>query len=370
MPRLAPCLHALCIAALWGSLIAVAASMAGCAAKKPPPAAPAVVFPPPPVKPRVQFLGSISSQADLPRQTSGLAEFVLGPPTSQYPLAKPIVATMRGTRLFICDTVFNSVLVYDLDSGDTHPLKGDRGVGKIQQPNSLDFDDEGRLYIADSLRQAVLVYGADESFERAIGHPGECKPVAVAVGAGDELFVCDRDGHEIEVWDRRDGTVLRRFGGLGKEPGKFLIPTALAVDDDGHLYVTDTGNFRVQKLTAAGEPLHVYGGLGRTLGRFAWPKGLDVDAHDHLFVADSRFANVQIFDEAGRLLLFFGGPGPDNGNLDLPAGVRVVPWPDVAWCRQHLMPGFDPESLAIVVNQQGSGFVNLFAVARDEGTAP
>lgn len=340
------------------------AVLSGCAASGSKSAvAPALVFPPPPERARVQYVGSISSQADLPRRRSGFAEFVLGPAPFEYPIGKPIAATLRGSRLYVCDTLFNSVLVYDLETGEVHPIAGDRGVGKIQQANDLDFDEEGRLYVADRLRQAILVYAEDESFVAALGHPGEAAPVGVAV-SGDEIVVCDRDEHEIEVWNRSDGAVLRRFGGLGKEPGKFLIPTALALDGAGNVFVTDTGNFRVQKLTLAGEPVATYGGPGRGLGRFAWPKGIGVDGHERLFVADSRFANVQIFDEDGRLLLFFGGPGPDAGNLDLPAGLSVQPWPDVPWLRERLAPGFDAESLVIVVSQQGQGFVNFFAVAR------
>lgn len=353
---------------LAGVLLLGMMSVAGCA-KRPVERGPALMFPAPPERARIQYLGSISSQDDLPPVRSGFADFVLGPPASNYPLAKPIAATLRGSRLYVCDTVVNSVLVYDLESGDVHLLRGNRGAGKIKQPNNLDFDAEGRLYIADRDRQAVLVYDAEENFVTALGHPGECKPVAVAV-SGDELVVCDRDEHEIEVWNKADGAVKRRFGGLGGEAGQFLIPTQVAVDDAGHVYVTDTGNFRVQKLTLDGQHVATYGGMGRGLGQFAWPKGLDVDSRGRLYVGDSRFANIQIFDDQGRLLLFFGGPGPDGGNLDLPAGVRVVPWAEVRWLRERLEAGFDPESLVIVVSQQGQGFINLFAVARDTDAAP
>lgn len=355
---------------LGGAVLCVLWVITGCAGgTQTPVTTTPILFPPPPATAHVQYLGSVSSQADLPNTRGGFAEFILGPALPVYPLAKPISAVLHGSRLYICDTIFNSVLVYDLDSGQVHPLAGDRGMGKIKQPNNLAVDDAGRLYVADRERQAILVYNADESFDTALGHPGEAWPVAVAVD-GDELFVCDRDEHEIEVWDRRSGTVLRRFGGLGNDPGKFMIPTALALDGAGHVYVTDTGNFRVQKLTVEGEPLDVIGGPGRTLGKFAWPKGLDVDGNGRLYVADSRFANVQIFNAEGRLLLFFGGPGPEAGNLDLPAGVTAHPWPaGVAWLNERLMPGFDPDTLVIVVSQQGQGLVNFFAVAREKGEA-
>ncbi len=351
--------------ALPSLLISGVLPLAGCATARGPeiPETP-VIFPHPPAEPRVQYLGSISSTADLPKSRTGFAEFVLGPAPVSHQLAKPISALLREDRLYVCDTVFNTVVVYDLGTGEARRLRGDRGIGKIRQPNNLAFDEDGRLFVADAVRQAVLVYNPDESFAAAWGRPGEIAPVAVAP-SGDELFVCGASTHTIEVWSAEDGSLLRSFGGLGSEPGEFFFPTHMELDGEGHLFVTDTGNFRVQKLTLDGEPVATVGQAGRTLGSFAWPKGLSLDRHGRLFVADSRFANVQIFDPEGRLLLFFGAPGADGGNLNLPAGVSVISWPDVPWFNERLMNGFDAESLAIVVNQEGGNFVNFFAIARD-----
>lgn len=322
-----------------------------------------IFFPPPPVQPRVQYLGAVSSSADLPRPRRPFADFILGPAPLRYPLVKPISALISGTKLYVCDTILNSVLVYDLATGEAGPLPGDRANGKIKQPNNIAVDEMSRLYVADKDRGALLIYDSEGFFEYAWGRPGEVQPVAVAV-APEVLYVCDILDHEIEVWDRRDGHLLSSFGGKGSEPGQFYLPTQLAIDPHGNLVVTDTGNFRVQVLSPTGEPLRQIGGMGTGLGRFAWPKGMDVDDRGRIYVADSRLANVQIFDEMGRLLLFFGGPGPDRGNLDLPAGLSVHPWPPIPWLENRLAEGFDPEFLVIVVSQKGQGFINFFAVAR------
>ena len=355
-----------CWLALASALLAL-----GCAGA--PPVArerPLVLFPLPPEKPRVQYLGSLSSTADLPSHQSKFAEFLLGPPEVRHPLLKPINALLSGSKLYICDTMLNTVVVYDLVSGDSHVLAGDRGIGKIQQPNNLAIDDEGRLLVADKARGAVLVYGPDERYLHAWGRPGEVAPVAVAA-ARDVLYVCDVKDHEIEVWDRRTGGFLRSFGGKGNTPGLLLYPTYVALGPDGSVYVTDTGNFRVQKFSPKGEPLMQFGRHGDAMGQFAWPKGLDLDGHGRLYVADARFANVQIFDGSnGRLFLFFGGPGEDRGNLDLPAGLRVCPWPAIPWLTERVMPGFDPEYLVIVVNQWQSHLINFFAVARERAESP
>ena len=149
------------------------------------------------------------------------------------------------------------------------------------------------------------------------------------------------------------------------------MPSHVALDRGGNLYVTDTGNFRVQKFSPEGKHLLTIGGHGDALGKFAWPKGIDVDALGRIYVVDSRFFNVQIFNPQGKLLLFFGGPGRGNGCLDLPSGLCVQPWPaDVPWFASHLAGGFDAEFLVTVVSQQGEGMINFFAVARDKTAAP
>ncbi|MCB2153755.1 hypothetical protein KQI84_02620 [bacterium] len=351
---------ALCLLAALSSLI-----LSGCAPTKNESEQILVLFPPPPEIARVQYLGQISSQLDIPKQRGGFASFILGDEPANFPLVKPYTTLLVDTRLYICDTVLNTITVYDLKTGEARLFGGDQGVGKISQPNNITIDRQGRFYIADKVRGAVLVYDADENFLAAFGRPGEVKPVDVAVGDG-VLFVCDFPENEIEVWDQENGSLIRTIGELGDQPGQFFMPTQVETDEYGNLCVVDTGNFRVQKLSPTGEPLLVFGGHGQELGRFAWPKGMALDNHGRIYVADSRFANVQIFDPLGRLLLFFGGPGPNRGNIELPAGVSVGPWPkDIPWLNERLEEGFDPESLVIVVNQSGQALINFFAVARD-----
>ncbi len=363
----------------WGCAVGVSVVLllGGCAPAPPQtatPAAPAkpVVFPLPPEQARVQYLGSISSTSDFtqPRPKGGFAEFILGPEeTGKLPIGKALSAQVRGKRLYVCDTDLNTVMIYDLVTGEAHRLKGDSGPGKIRKPNGLDFSDDGRMFIADKLRGSVLVYGPDEAFVGAWGRPGQVSPVSVAVGKT-ALYVCDIQDHEIEMWDIETGAFRSAFGGQGHEPGLFSLPTHVTLDAEGQVYVSDTGNFRVQKLSPEGKPLQQFGGAGRQPGRFAWPKGVGTDDQGRVYVADSRFCNVQIFDAKGRLLLFFGGPGPQMGNMDLPASVQVLPWPMLEWFDQRLAPGFDPEYLVVVVNQWHRHKVNFFAVAREKAGMP
>lgn len=325
-----------------------------------------VFFPPPPQEARVQYLGWISSPRDLPPRRSGFAEFILGEEPLRYVPAKPNKALLSGENLYISDSILNTVLIYNLHTGEADFLRGDRGNGKISQPNNIKFDEQGWLYVADKTRQAVLIYDQAGEFLHAWGRPGEVAPVDVAIGK-DRLYICDMKDHQIEIWDRANGTYLKSVGERGNAPGQFFFPTHCALDGEGNLYVTDTGNFRVQKLDPDGNAIATFGKHGTSLGSFAWPKGLAIDGEGRIYVADTRFANVQIFNPEFKLLLFFGGPGPDRGSLDLPAGLQVIPWPaNLQWLQTRLAPGFDPEYLVVAVSQKGVGLVNFFAVARDD----
>jgi hypothetical protein len=92
-------------------------------------------------------------------------------------------------------------------------------------------------------------------------------------------------------------TFLASWGGEGSGPGQFKSPESLDVDPSGNLYVADTGNNRIQKLDAAGNPLASIGGFGWDREQFDRPvavcarNGLDV------FVADYGNSRIERFDK-------------------------------------------------------------------------
>lgn len=63
----------------------------------------------------------------------------------------------------------------------------------------------------------------------------------------DRIYVPDHLGHDIKVYDLR-GRLLHRIGGKGSAAGQFELPTDVQVSPDGHVYVNDRGNGRVQVL--------------------------------------------------------------------------------------------------------------------------
>src|SRR5207244_11227263 len=85
--------------------------------------------------------------------------------------------------------------------------------------------------------------------------PGVCwGPRAIAVSQSGEVYVTDTGNKRVQVFGL-DGSFKRMFGGTGAGPGQFNEEVGLAIDDDGNLWVADTWNTSIKELSSAGEPL-------------------------------------------------------------------------------------------------------------------
>jgi DNA-binding beta-propeller fold protein YncE len=81
--------------------------------------------------------------------------------------------------------------------------------------------------------------------------------------------------------------VVMAWGEHGSGPGEFNEPQGIAIDHNGHVYVVDTGNSRIQKFTANGTFLTKWGSQGVGDGQFNRPIGVAVDrSSDDVYVAE------------------------------------------------------------------------------------
>ncbi|MGH7451680.1 MAG: hypothetical protein ACRENG_10070, partial [bacterium] len=71
---------------------------------------------------------------------------------------------------------------------------------------------------------------------------------------------------------------VAQWGGEGSEPGKLKEPIGLALDGEGHLYVADAGNNRIQKFTTDGKFLLTWGMQGSAEGELDRPIHLSVSS--------------------------------------------------------------------------------------------
>lgn len=87
--------------------------------------------------------------------------------------------------------------------------------------------------------------------------PGEfIAPIGIAIN-GEELFVSDSGNNRIQVFDL-DGSFLREFGSTGDKPGELGRPMHLDIYND-KLFVTEYLNDRIQVFSLVGDPLFALG---------------------------------------------------------------------------------------------------------------
>jgi DNA-binding beta-propeller fold protein YncE len=177
-------------------------------------------------------------------------------------------------RLFVADPGLHHIMVLDASHKATDVI-----TQGLNEPGNLAIDRENRLlYVSDVALDQVLVYDADSlQLKRKIGTTGKnheltspgdfAKPTGLAVDEDGNLYVCDTLNNRIEVFDA-DGTFIRAFGKAGDGPGYFARPKGIAVDSDGHIWVADGMQDRVQVFNQQDQLLITFGGHGLLPGQF------------------------------------------------------------------------------------------------------
>ena len=104
-------------------------------------------------------------------------------------------------------------------------------------------------------------------------------------------------------------------------------PHGIAANEQGEVYVADTGNHRIVKLYNPGHNLifnKSIGEKGAAAGQFNEPLGVALDSGGELYVTDSRNNRVQVFSTDLQLIDQWGEPGKSPGQLTLPDGIAVI----------------------------------------------
>lgn len=324
-----------------------------------------IFYPPLPNSPRLQYLATFSSENDVGDGTGGFQTFLLGNREDAAPLvAKPYGVAMHNGAIYVVDTRGGGYGVFDLSNKKAFTIKGS-GAGRMQKPINMAIDQDGSKYITDTERNQILVFDATDKFVRAYGKKDWFKPSDVAI-TDDKLFVSDLKNHNIQVLSKQSGDRLYSISRGGQKEGELLYPTNIEVTADGFLYVSDTGNFRIQKFTLDGKFVGNYGVVGSSPGQFARPKGIAVDRIGRRYVVDAAFENVQIISPDGELLLFFGGPGTDRDSINLPTDVEID-YDNVSLFQKYADPEFKLEYVILIASQFGINKVNVYGFGRMEG---
>lgn len=347
----------------WHLLVIVFLVLSGCAGLNKSGEKAAVFYPPLPNPPRIQHLASFSKLRDVVSNNSAFTDFVLGDRKAESDLiTKPYGVSMFDGKIYVVDTRGNGYGVLDIANKNFNMVRGS-GAGKFKKPINITIDTDGTKYITDTGRKQILVYDRDERFVKALGVEGDYKPGDVAI-TGNRLYISDLAKHQIVVVDKASGAIIKRFGKVGSKDGELFYPTNLGLSPDGkELYISDTGNFRIQVFALNGKFVRNYGSIGTAVGKFARPKGIAIDRDSNMYVVDAAFENLQLFDRDGKLLMFFGGPGGAPENINLPTDVHIE-YNNTSLFQQYAAPGFTLEYVILVASQFGGNKINVFGFGK------
>ena len=178
-------------------------------------------------------------------------------------------------------------------------------------PTGVAVDGDDNVYVADYGNHTIrkISPAGEVTTFAGIGSPGSAdgtgtsaefdSPRAVALDTDGNIYVADALNHAIrKITPSGEVTTFAGDGMIGSDDGpgtvaSFNFPSAVAVDADGNVYVTDTNNHSIRKITPSGEVTTLAGngtdgaqdGTGAT-ATFSSPFGVMVDATGNLYIAD------------------------------------------------------------------------------------
>ncbi len=219
-------------------------------------------------------------------------------------------------------------------------VDGSGSAASFNFPNSLVINAAGEVIVADrnnnmirkidSSNNVTTFAGSKLSYLDGTGVASEFKtPYGVATDASGNLYVADSSNHMIRKITA--GGVVTTFAGNGSSgyqdgtgtAASFYNPTAVAADTNGNVYVADQNNQRIRKITSSGSVTTIAGDgtsgfldATGTAARFNNPAGIAVDVSGNIYVSDFSNHRIRKIDGSGAVtsLAGAGTSGSSDGS--------------------------------------------------------
>jgi hypothetical protein len=215
---------------------------------------------------------------------------------------------------------------------------GDGGASTsaaLASPSAVAYDASGNLYLADAQNHVVREISKNGQISTIAGTGTEGyggdgaaataalldTPTGVAVDSNGNVYIADSHNHRIRKVSGGTittvaGTGTAGFAGDGSAAtaAQLSLPSAVAVDSSGNVYIADTNNQRIRKITGTtittiagnGEELYAGDGAAATAAVLDLPTGVAVDATGNVYIADRHNHRVRMVTPAGTISTIAG----------------------------------------------------------------
>ena len=258
------------------------------------------------------------------------------------------LAIDSGGYIFVADTINHEIRmitpagVVSTIAGSTTPGIGN-GIGTaahFNRPGGVAVDHTGSVYVGDTNNHAIRKIAFDGTVSTFAGITGSSgtangngtsarfkNPNGIAFDSADNLYVADTQNHAIrKITPAGDVTTFAGIiGSAGNEEGprgvaRFNFPRSVAVDSAGNVYVADLFNYRIRKITPLGDTTTLAGagtigsadGTGGT-AKFWEAYGVGVDAAGNVYVADTANDLIRKITPTGVVTTLGGAINQGDG---------------------------------------------------------
>ena len=256
------------------------------------------------------------------------------------------VAVDGSRNIYVADTG-NSTIRKVTPAGVVTTLAGTPGVygsangtgpaAQFRGPAGVAVDNAGNVYVADTFNHTIRKVTAAAVVTTLAGtaqSPGTTdgtgsaarfdSPEGVAVDGAGNIYVADTNNHTIrKVTSGGIVTTIAGVPGVSGSPEELYYPRGVAVDSGGTVYVADSGNHTIRKVPPTGGIITLAGEAGVSgsrddtgaAARFNAPRGVAVDSSGNVYVADTGNNTIRKVTPGGGVTTPVGVPGPVVGNL-------------------------------------------------------